>query len=303
MTDLTAGFRLAGVFLLLGGFAVAAHRDWTTREVSDRLWQLLALLGAALGALALAPEGLGAELVWLIAAGFLLEHLFPWDDLLDAIDPRWPVVLEAGVYLLVSSVLVGLWWARGLGAAGVPPEALSVWISVLVGRGLFEAGLLYGGADAKGFMTAGILIPFQTQTLVPLPDSAARILLIYPFPITLLMNAAVVALLIPVGLAIRNLRAGEFEFPKGFMGYWLPTRELARKFVWLRDPSFDLDEESAETSEDDRRLREQAQRTLEARGIARVWVTPQIPFLVLMFVGAALGLLAGNLVLDLVAIG
>jgi prepilin signal peptidase PulO-like enzyme (type II secretory pathway) len=60
-------------------------------------------------------------------------------------------------------------------------------------------------------------------------------------------------------------------------------------------------EVAAETSEDDRRERVKAAQELEASGVTRVWVTPQIPFLVLMAAGAVVALLAGNLVLDLLA--
>jgi len=38
---------------------------------------------------------------------------------------------------------------------------------------------------------------------------------------------------------------------------------------------------------------------LNSRGIERVWVTPQIPFLVIMAVGVVGALLAGNVLFDL----
>ncbi len=59
------------------------------------------------------------------------------------------------------------------------------------------------------------------------------------------------------------------------------------------------EEALTETAEEDRLERVRAAQELEAKGVERVWVTPQIPFLVLMAVGAVAALLAGNLVLDI----
>ncbi len=39
---------------------------------------------------------------------------------------------------------------------------------------------------------------------------------------------------------------------------------------------------------------------LRSRGVSRVWVTPQIPFLVVMAVGLVAALLAGNVLFDLI---
>jgi hypothetical protein len=127
------------------------------------------------------------------------------------------------------------------------------------------------------------------------------LLTFFPYPINLLMDAALLSIVIPLGIGIRNVLRGEFRFPGGFSGYTIAVRELPDKFVWLKDPlsAEGRREIPAETSEDDRRERVRAAQELEAQGVTRVWVTPQIPFLVLMAAGAVVALLAGNLVLDL----
>ncbi|HEV2166910.1 MAG TPA: hypothetical protein VGS23_08060, partial [Thermoplasmata archaeon] len=43
--------------LLLVGFGIAAYFDWRTREVSDTLWGIVALVGVVIGIFALAPSG------------------------------------------------------------------------------------------------------------------------------------------------------------------------------------------------------------------------------------------------------
>ena len=119
------------------------------------------------------------------------------------------------------------------------------------------------------------------------------------------MNAALFSVGVPIGLAVRNAMHGEFHGLRGFTGYALPVDELPRRYVWVRDPTFGdarREEAEIETSADDRRRRSEIARELSARGVRRVWVTPQLPFLVLMALGAVAALLAGNLVVDLIAV-
>jgi hypothetical protein len=116
-------------------------------------------------------------------------------------------------------------------------------------------------------------------------------------------NAARLSLAVAGAVAVRNAARGEFELWRGFTGYSIPVAELPRRFVWVRDPSFGdarREEGEIEASEDDRRRRVEIARELADRGVRRIWVTPQIPFLVVMAVGAVAALVAGNLVVDLI---
>ncbi|MCI4349599.1 MAG: hypothetical protein L3J93_05225 [Thermoplasmata archaeon] len=291
----------ATIAILLLGFLAAAIADWREREVTDRLWQVLAVIGAAVGALALGPSGMNALALWLVVSLFVLEHLFAWDEAIEARFPRLPGILEIVAYVGVGGLLAWEGFARGLGPSGLPPEVAAVFVSVLIGRGLFELGLLYGGADAKAFITAGILLPLETTTILAVPSGASAILSIYPFPVTLLMNAALLAVAVPIAIAVRNLRRGEFEFPRGFTGYTVAVAELPERFVWVKDPKIGRPEGEIATSEEDRQLRIRQRDELASRGVSRVWVTPQIPFLLVMAAGALTAVLVGNLVIDLLA--
>jgi preflagellin peptidase FlaK len=296
----------AAIGALWVGLGIAAYRDWVAREVSDALWILLALVGGAAAFTVLAASGVGplGELLWIVLGLFVIEHLLPWDE---ALARRWeslPGVLEVILYLGLGAALAGLAIRDGVGPSGVPVAVLAGYLGVVFARALFEIGLLYGGADAKALMVAGFVVPIFASPWIPLPAAATTLLAFYPFAVTLLMDAAVFSITIPLGLALRNVARGEFEFPRAFIGYRLDVVDLADRFVWLRDPTFQRGarDEEAETSADDRALRVRQRDELLARGIRRVWVTPQLPYVVFLALGAVAGIVAGNLIFDLAAL-
>ncbi len=292
------------VVVLLGGFSYAAVSDLRTREVSDRVWQVLGVLALALGAVAVAPGGVVPLLFWILVAGFTLQHVVAWDTLLGRDGERAADLIEGIVYGVVTvGIAIGV-VRFGVSPTGVPWAVLAVLISVLFARALFEFGVLFGGADAKALMIAALLVPTYTAVLLPIGASFALLLEYVPFAVNLLMDAALVSVAIPVGLALLNLARREFKFPQGFTGYLLPVEELPHRFVWLRDPTSvgGQPREELETSEEDQQERERIAAELRAKGVRRVWVTPQIPFLVLMTAGAVAAILAGNLVLDLISL-
>lgn len=289
----------AGV--LGAGFAYAAAKDIRSREVSDGLWQLLGVLGALLGAAALVPDGALPVALWAIVAALALEHLFPWDDVFGERYAGWVPAVEVGAYLAVVVVVGAVAVGWGVGPSAVPVEVVAVLVSVVLARLLFEFGVLYGGADAKAVIVAGVLLPVFATPVLYAPAVEAPLLSIMPFPVTILTDAAVVSIAVPVAIAVRNVARGEFTFPRGFTGYTLAVEELPRRFVWVRDPALGEDTlvDDAESSADDIRRRTEIARKLEERGVRRVWVSPQLPFLVLLAVGVLAGTLVGNLLLDL----
>ena len=292
---------LVRTLVLVATFAYAAERDLATREVSDRLWQLVGVVGVVLGAVALAGDGVGPLLLWLLVGGFALEHLLPWDDALGERRSGWVLPIELALYVVVIGVVGGLAYREGIGPSAVPVVVISALVSVVLARLLFEVGVLYGGADAKALIVLGVLVPLFGAPLLYRTAASDAVLRFLPFSVTVLTNAALLSVVAPIVIAVRNVVRGEFSFARGFTGYTLPVEELPRRFVWVRDPAMGQDTmvDDAETSEEDTRRRTEIARDLTARGVRRVWVTPQLPFLVLMAVGAFTGVLFGNLLLDL----
>jgi len=299
--SLAEGILGAQLAALVAGFGFAAWSDLKDREVTDRLWQWLGLIGVALGAVAFGGGGLLPTALWLLVGGLALEHMFPWDDLLGERADRLADGIEAVAYAVVVAAVAIAVVRVGVGPSEVPWAVVALLASILLARGLFEAGVLYGGADAKALMIAGVLVPTFTAVAWPLGGTLAGVLGWVPFSLDLLTNAALVSLAIPLAIGLRNVARKEFHFPGGFSGYRIPVRELPERYVWLENP-MRSNAADVETSEEDRQLRARLAQELTAKGVETVWVTPQIPFLVVMAVGAVLTLLAGNLVLDLVAL-
>lgn len=299
MTGVTQVADGAAIATLIVGFLAAAVADLRNREVSDRLWQGMGIVGLVAGAVALAPGGWLPLVLWLLVGGLTLEHMVGWDLWFG---PRWEANadrVELAAYVSVGAVVSVVAVYDGVGPTTVPWAVVALFAVVVFARILFELGVLYGGADAKALMIAGLLVPVLPVPLLYAAPGATTIDLL-PFPIALLTNAALFSMVVPVALAVRNLRAGEFSFPQGLMTYSLAVRELPRRFVWVKDPAVAGEaRDDAETSAEDTRHRVAVARDLEARGIERVRVTPQVPFLAVMAAGAVTAVLAGNLLLDL----
>ena len=303
MFGLAQGVLAVQVALVVGGFAYAALADWRVREVTDRLWQFLGLAGVALGAVLLAPGGAIPLAFWFLVGAFALEHMFPWS--LGPRFERYEDLLDLGIYVGVIVVVLGAIARVGIGPTAVPAEVIAVLVSVVLARVLFEVGILYGGADAKGLMIAGVLLPLFSTPLLPSPAAVAPLLAVLPFSLNLLVDAALLSVAIPLGIAVVNVSRGDLHGWAGFTGYQIPVRELPKRYVWLRDPTFGdarTQEESVETSAEDRARREKIAEELTRKGVQRVWVTPQVPYLVVLAAGAVAALVAGNLLFDLFAL-
>ncbi len=294
----------ARALLLAGGLVYAAVRDLQSREVTDRLWQLLGIVGFEVGAIRLAPDGALPLVLWVVVGVLALEQLLPWDDALGEEYDRWVLAIELGAFAAVIATVAASAVRWGISPTAVPVGVVAALATVVLARALFELGVLYGGADAKALMVTGILLPIFASPVLLRPATLEPLLLVLPFSINVLTDAALLSVFIPLVIAARNVARGEFSFPRGFTSYTLPVAELPERFVWVRDDDVGEDslaEDAADTSEDDRRVRTEIAQRLQQRGVQRVWVTPQLPFLVLLAAGAVAAFLAGNLLLDIFA--
>lgn len=300
MDELGPAILGAQIAVLIGGFGFAAFADWRDREVSDHLWQVMGALGLVLGVWLFSSGGILPVAIWVLVGGFTLQHMFAWT--FGPRFERFEDLFDLALYLFVIIVVALASIRYGVGSSAVPYAVIALLVTVLFARAAFEAGLLFGGADAKALMIAGILIPVYSSPLLYAPMAVVRVNSILPFPLSVLMDAALFSAAIPIAVVARNAYRGELNGWKSFTGYTIPVRELPQRYVWIRNPmSRDAraEEEEIETSEQDRQRRVRVARELAERGVERVWVTPQIPYLVLLAIGVVTALLAGNLVVDL----
>lgn len=284
------------VVFLLGGLAIAGYYDWRTREVPDGLWIVMGVCGAFFLLLEAYGSAPVIYVLDLVAALFVIEHFLPWDDALEGKDDL-ATAIEIAIYIGVAALTVYayIYW-RSVVVAN--PEFLVVVASVFIARGLYEAHLLWGGADAKALMATALLLPLFAQPLIGSYSTniSSSGLPYIPFAVTMLIDGALLTLVVPVGLFFYNLFRGYHKIPEAFTLIEIPTTELPHRFVWLRKPSMEVDNYLDTTKEDEEMRRKQADELL-AKGVDKVWVTPQIPMVTALAAGALAGIIVGNFLL------
>lgn len=304
-----------------GGFlAAAALFDLRTRHVRDPLWIALGSIG--LGLLALQLLVMGAYLnAWLlvVSAAILFYAVFYGRPLLeeDGFHPR-PLrilVLAAALAAFLAALLlpypvIAISAAQQIspfpsGAVDPFVELISMPILIVVYQGLYQVGLIRGGADAKGMIALTLLVPvYPDASPFPLLSPPATVLramqVAFPFSLVAFVNAAILFLVVPIGYLIVNVIRGDLEWPQAFFGTkasldslpthsWLMERVDAQgERVLVLFPSHRRDE-AAEAAK------------LRAAGADRVWVQPKVPFLVPLLFGFLLAFLVGNLMLAFLA--
>jgi preflagellin peptidase FlaK len=185
---------------------------------------------------------------------------------------------------------------QGVDEQGLIVRGLGILTVILLGYVFYYLGLLKGGADAKAFMAIGVLVagypslgPFPL--LAVSPPLLAPFELLFPFAMTALLLGALVLIGLPVAFLIRNLARGDRRWPQLLLGYKAPVDELPR-FAWtlqeVQDGNLRYRIVPRATT------READVEALRAAGLRRVWVTPQIPFLIPLTVGFVLAFLVGN---------
>ncbi|MBI2869594.1 MAG: prepilin peptidase [Chloroflexi bacterium] len=173
---------------------------------------------------------------------------------------------------------------------------------------LFYRFSLFGAADAKCLIALALLFPappsisFLAFNLpVPAPPPPG----VFPFALTVLMNSALLALSVPLFLGARNLLdvglTGCWRNPGAvFTGYRVPVSRLAgKKHVRLAQPlpgAAPRKPAGLRGAPIDRALLEQlAGYQREGKIGDKVWITPELPFMVFIGAGFVAALLAGNL--------
>ena len=287
-----------------GCLLVAATSDVRTRRVRDPLWIGLGTFGLVL----LGSQLVGAESPWTAwslvgSAAILFYAVFLGKPLFDdaGFHPR-PVRI---LLFLAAAVLFFAPLGSNSSAAPGPPiaELASMPVMLVVYQLFYRVRLLHGGADTKGLIALTLLIPsypdarpFPLLTADPRVESVVRVA--FPFSLVVWVDAAIVSLAVPIGLLVYNAVRGNLAFPQAFLGYRAPLDPPPRH-AWLMERITDGGEHVLVLFPKRRTDPTGQVARLQARGIKRAWVTPQIPFMVPLFVGFVLAFVMGNLLVGL----
>jgi len=286
------------------GYASAS--DLRTRRVSDWVW--IAMGGIAL--VVLEVELLVESASWqhqllIVPIAIIFFAVFFGEEMWTEEGFRIkPVRIAFYVLALLVFLLTAysFWQATG-------PDSDSYWAHVsmpaliVIAHVFYQLGVLRGGADAKAFMSIAILVPSYPSIgagfpIVTLPSQIQGFVnLAFPFAIVVLLDAALLLVLLPLVLVVFNASRHDAKGIVSFFGYRADIEKLPR-FAWLMD-RIENGEHVQVLLPKKRENRAEQVRLLKEKGFERVWVTPQIPFLVPMTAGFVAALVVGNFALGL----
>jgi archaeal preflagellin peptidase FlaK len=278
---------LAAIAILVA----ASYSDWKTRLASDIYWLLMGCVGLAFIVYQIVATGADPLfLLFLVPLGVVFFDIF-WDRkgiLEDGINPI-PLLL----YLVAVACLVYLaltFW-----------EDMLFWqlLDILIMFGLlfllYQIDVIKGGADAKALIALSLMFPVYPIVggfpLIPIPNDLS--MLLFPFSLLILFNAAILSLIIPLGLLLYNLVHRDIKFPAMLLGYRTDIDQAKKKFVWpmervennmLKFVYFPKEDEE----------NEKILQNLAAFGARNIWVTPKIPFLLFITAGLVMSAIVGN---------
>jgi preflagellin peptidase FlaK len=288
----------------------AAASDVRTRKVSDRWWIALGSLGLVLLAIQLVVERRDPAAAALLGSAALLFYAIFFGRPLLEEDGFHPRLMRVGLLLAAGALFLFPAATHAASGEGLPSDTLELYplpAMVVIYQGLYWARLLHGGADAKGLIALTLLVPTYPDVspfplLVGDPRVEGLFRLAFPFSLVIWVNALVLFLGVPVGLFAANAVRRDVAWPLAFLGYRVSIDAFPRH-AWLMEKIDSRGEHvvvlfprrGGDPAQDLAGLRE--------AGIRRVWVTPQIPFMVLLLGGYLLAFLAGNLLLALLRLG
>jgi preflagellin peptidase FlaK len=176
-------------------------------------------------------------------------------------------------------------------------------VMILLALGLYLARLLHGGGDAKALMTLALLFPaYPLLGPFPILEMGYEATLIFPFALTIMINAAIITALLPIAFIALSSARGHVRFPEAFFGYPVSVDDVDDRRMWLLyelavdggRPARRLWPRRSKTSEE---ARARALVQFKESGETWVFISPKIPFMVPMFMGLMFSVIVGNIIL------
>ncbi len=300
---------MARLLLGAGFLAVAAYFDLRTRRVRDPLWIALGTVGL----IGLALDILTSYFWWnqwllLASAALLFYAVFYGKPILDEdgvhLRPVRLFVLAAAAAAWIAGVFLPnpvdqMFLPFGAKVISVPYLATAP-VMIIIYQLFYQGGLLRGGADAKAMMALTLLVPLYPDAspfpLLTIPASVqATMQLFFPFSLAVLVNAAILALAVPIGYTLVNLARGDLG---GAM--WRGTREPVDQIPshsWVMERVDEHGQRYTVLFPSHRHDNADHLAKLRGAGATRVWVEREVPLILLLSIGFLLSFFVGNLML------
>jgi len=272
---------------------LASLSDWKTRMASDSFWIVLGGFGILFLALKMTSDGVSLlYLLFLVPLAVIFFDTF-WDRKGMFEDGMNPVPI--GVYLaafVILGALIGMFWQ-----SAYLWELMTILVMFAIIILLYQFNMIKGGADAKALMALSIVFPvypvIDSLPLISIPVDVAQYA--FPFSLLILFNAALLTIVVPIGMFFYNLARGSRKLPVMFFGYRMTVSEARKKFVWPLEY----------VVEGGRKLTlfpktmdsyEEVYDALEKSGADTIWVTPKMPFLIPITISILFSSVVGNII-------
>ena len=279
--------RLAPAVIVL---AYASMLDWRTRRVPNVYWIALSLAGLALIPIQLLVDEMDLKyLLITVPILVILSDVYWSSEEGGPLDKYMPFAKYA-VAAVAIVALAYLW-----GTDEYFQHFLALPIMMLFIVILYMLDIIRGGADAKALLSLTILFPFYPAlgSLPFLHSDTPSAEIVFPFSFVILVTAAVVVVVLPLGFLAKNIASKDFEFPLAFVGYRMDSAKIGLSHVWLMERIQDGRHVSSTRTRRDEDLGKEVD-ALSKAGYKRIWVTPKIPFIVPITVSIVLSTVIGN---------
>jgi archaeal preflagellin peptidase FlaK len=209
--------------------------------------------------------------------------------------------------LAVLGIVFGIYGIAVQGISFFVPLVFSFVITGVFAYIFFRLGL-FGAADAKAFICIALLFPVRPEFFVfssTFPLFGASLPIVFPFALIVLLNAAVLALAVPIYLFFRNLNnLGVNEFMRNasmcFVAYRVKVGELCNiKFARLTHKYEAIEGRLTRRYSlggialDNDTIQQLKAYHEEGKIAAEVWITPELPYILFVTLGFLLCCLLG----------
>ncbi|MEA3557662.1 MAG: hypothetical protein U9R75_00235 [Candidatus Thermoplasmatota archaeon] len=290
--------KLLIVLIILAG---ASIMDLRYRRIPDRFWIIMIIFAYPLLAWEMWLKGARDSPVTLLSlllpgTGFLFI-IFGYPEPKEVLKGSASDIVFTLIYLgaIIGGAVAFFLGDRSLlTEVGISLIFMTVYF-VLYTVPIAGARLIHGGADAKCLISLAALfpwyitdLPFQLGPFYSTMKDIPALGTIFPVHLSILFNAAVIsALVVILMIPLINILKGNLQGLRP-TSYMADVEGLEGKFVWIMENK----EKSDPTSRAIRRLKE--------RGVDRVRVTPKIPFIMYLALGAVAHAILGNLVVAVI---